>query len=73
MRQKISKQERNDCNAQKAKDTGHKMVCMMDPVMCQTLNPKIQMSRSKKLILGHKFSIFESCLKGCKSDWPVRV
>jgi hypothetical protein len=47
----------------KAGDIGHKMVCMMDPVMNKALNPKIKMSRPKKLMLGHKFCIFEYWLK----------
>jgi hypothetical protein len=43
----------------KAGDIGHKMVCMMDPVMNKALNPKIKMSRPKMLMLGHNFCLFE--------------
>jgi len=46
-----------------ARDIGHKMVCMMDPVMNRALNPKIKMSRPKKLMLGHKYCMFEYWLK----------
>ncbi|NIO23116.1 MAG: hypothetical protein GTN38_03775 [Candidatus Aenigmarchaeota archaeon] len=47
----------------KAEDIGLKMVCMMDPVMNKALNPKIKMSRPKKLMLGHDCCIFEYWLK----------
>jgi hypothetical protein len=46
----------------KAADIGHKMVCMMDPVLNENLNPKIKMSRPKKIMLGDSFCIFEYSL-----------
>jgi hypothetical protein len=46
-----------------AGNIGHKMVCMMDPVMNKALNPKIKMSRPKKLMLGHKLCMFEYWLE----------
>jgi hypothetical protein len=47
----------------KAGDIGHKMVCMMDPAMNRALNPKIRMSRPKKLMLGDECCMFEYWLK----------
>jgi hypothetical protein len=47
----------------KAGDIGHKLVCMMDPVMNKALNPKIKMSRPNELMLDHKFCMFEYWLK----------
>ena len=47
----------------KAGSIGHKMVCMMDPVMNKALNPRIKMSRPKKLMLGHDFCLFEYWLR----------
>lgn len=43
----------------KAADIGHEMVCMMDPTMNRALNPKIKMSRPKKLMSGDDCCIFE--------------
>ena len=42
-----------------AQDIGHEMVCMMDPSMNRAINPKIRMSRPKKLMSGDECCIFE--------------